>query len=157
MSELFKLKENTLVPHPDGGITFGTIPDMPNFGLPGGEVYLCVGAHRGTGRGFGVIHIWEAHKADLLRYGCASIEGVATHIAKMITPGAKIYCEFREQRDGNRIAVIRSTAGMVILEPRHHRGRGLGYYVITWYPKRQPDGTLVGTVPRVTRPGVDAE
>ncbi|WP_256874116.1 hypothetical protein [Pseudomonas umsongensis] len=96
MSELLKLKENALVPHPDGGFSFGTIPDMPKFGLPGGEIYLRVGVHRRVNSGFGVIHVWEAHKADLLKHGCQTIDGVAALLSKMIVPGAQIYCEFKE-------------------------------------------------------------
>ncbi len=148
LSELLKLKENTLVAHPDGGYSFGTIPEMPKFGLPGGEVYLRVGVHRRAGSGFGVRHVWEAHQSDLLKHGCNSIDGVAAHIAKMIVPGAEIYCEFREQRTGHRIAVLRTSTGTLILEPRDERVLGFAYHVITWYPQRRAHGTLVGSIPR---------
>ena len=148
MSELLKLKPNTLVSHPAGGFSFGTIPEMPKFGLPGGEVYLRVVAHHRVNSGFGVIHVWQAHQADLLRHGRISIDGVADHIAKMIVPGAQIYCEFKEQRGGNRIAVLRTSTGCLILEPRHERASGFGYYVVTWYPQRRAHGTLVGQIPR---------
>lgn len=147
LSELLKLKENVLVAHPDGGFSFGTIPDMPKFGLPGGKVYLRVGVHRRANSGFGVIHVWEAHQPDLLKHGCDTIDGVAAHIAKMIVPGAQIYCEFKEQRGGHRIAVLRTSTGTLILEPRHERVNGFGYYVVTWFPQRRPHGTLVGQVP----------
>lgn len=147
LSELLKLKDNVLVAYPDGGFSFGTIPDMPKFDLPGGEIYLRVGVHRRANSGFGVIHVWEAHQADLLKHGCTTIDGVAAHIAKMIVPGAQIYCEFKEQRGGNRIAVLRTATGTLILEPRHER-TGFGYYVVTWYPQRRAHGTLVGQVSR---------
>lgn len=150
MSELLKLKENTLVAHPGGGFSFGTIPDMPNFKLPGGEIYLRVGVHRGPNKGFGVLHVWEAHQKDLLKHGCESVDGVAAHLSKMIVSGAQIYCEFKEQRGGNRIAVLKMSMGTLILEPRHERGVGFGYYVVTWYPQRRAHGTLVGVVPRAT-------
>lgn len=147
MSDLLSQKPNALVEHPDGGFSFGTIPDMPKFGLPGGEVYLRVGEHKGPNKGFGVLHIWEAHNADLDRAGCCSVEGVATFISQLVTPGAQIYCEFREMRGNHRIAVIRSQFGTLILEPRDER-RGFGYYVVTWYPKRVGGGTLVGAIQR---------
>lgn len=147
LSDLFNLKENTLVAHPSGGFSFGTIPDMPKFGLPGGEVFLRVGVHRRANSGYGVMHVWEAHQADLLKNGCATIDGVAAFIAKMIVPGALIYCEFKETRGGHRIAVLRTSTGTLILEPRHER-TGFGYYVVTWYPQRRPQGTLVGQIPR---------
>lgn len=152
MSDLLKLKENTLVAHPDGGFSFGEIPAMPKFGLLSGDVYLRVGIHRRANSGFGVIHVWEAHQADLLKHGCTTIDGVATHIAKMIVPGAQIYCEFKDQRGGNRIAVLRTATGTLILEPRHERQTGFGYYVVTWYPQRRAHGTLVGQIPRPAKP-----
>jgi hypothetical protein len=148
LSELLKLKENTLVAHPTGGVSFGTIPDMPKFGLPGGEIYLRVGVHRGANSGFGVIHVWEAHQADLIKHGCTTVDGVTAQIAKMIVPGAQIYCEFKEQRSGHRIAVLRTSAGTLILEPRHERATGFGYYVVTWYPQKRAHGTLVGQIPK---------
>ncbi|MCY1541042.1 hypothetical protein D9M68_767150 [compost metagenome] len=85
--------------------------------------------------------------ADLDKAGCSSIDGVAAFLTKLITPGAQIYCEFREMRGGHRIAVLRDQWGTVILEPRNER-RGFGYYVVTWYPKRTAHGTLVGTIQR---------
>jgi hypothetical protein len=133
---LLKLKENTLVQHPDGGYIFGTIPDMPKFGLPGGKIYLRVGIHR------------RANSADLLKHGCQTADGVAAIVAKMIVPGAQIYCEFKEQRCGNRVAVLRTSMGTLILEPRHERATGFGYFVVTWYPQKRAHGTLVGQIPR---------
>lgn len=149
LSDLLKLKENTLVQHPDGGYIFGTIPDMPKFGLPGGKIYLRVGIHRRANSGFGVVHIWEAHSADLLKHGCQTADGVAALVAKMIVPGAQIYCEFKEQRCGNRVAVLRTSMGTLILEPRHERATGFGYFVVTWYPQKRAHGTLVGQISRV--------
>lgn len=148
MSDLLNLKENTLIASPTGGFSFGTIPEMPKFGLPGGQIYLRVGVHRRANSGFGVMHVWEAHRADLLRHGCTAIEGVAALLARMIVPGAQIYCEFKEQRGGQRIAVLRSAIGTLILEPRHERANGFGYYIVTWYPQRRAHGTLVGQIPR---------
>lgn len=147
LSELFKLKENALVSHPSGSLSFGTIPEMPAFALPGGEIYLRVGVHKGENRGFWIRHIWAAHRSDLLKHGCDGIDGVAAHVARMIVRGAPIYCEFRELRGNHRLAVMKTPAGSLVLEPRNER-RGFGYYVITWYPKRRLDGTLVGRIAR---------
>lgn len=149
LSELLSLKENALVPHPAGMLSFGTVPDMPSFALPGGEIYLRVGVHRAENRGYGVRHIWEAHCSDLKRYGCTSIEGVAAHVSRMIVVGAPLFCEFREMRGNHRLAVMKTPAGSLVLEPRHER-RGFGYYVVTWYPKRRLDGTLVGRISRAS-------
>ena len=147
LSDLLKLKQNALVAHPSGELSYGTIPDMPSFGLPGGEIYLRVGEHFGHNRGFGVRHIWEAHQADLAKYGCESIDQVAQHIANMIVAKAPIYCEFREMRGNHRLTVMKTPVGSLVLEPRNER-RGFGYYVVTWYPKRNASGKLVGMVVR---------
>lgn len=145
MSFIATQKPNVLVAHPSGSERFGAIPDMPKFSLRGGGIFLRAGEHWGPNHGFGVRHIWEAHQADLIKYGCTSIEGVPQHIANMIAPGAPIYCEFAAMDGNHRVAVLKNPTGSMILEPRHER-RGFGYYVITWYPKRRPDGTLVGNV-----------
>ncbi|NWD50935.1 hypothetical protein [Pseudomonas gingeri] len=145
MSELLHLKQNVLIAHPSRSESYGTIPDMPKFGLRGGEIYLRVGVHIGDNRGFGIRHIWEAHQVDLAKYGCMSIDDVPQHIASMIVNKAPIYCEFREMRGNHRLTVMKTPAGSLVLEPREER-RGFGYYVVTWYPKRRASGTLVGQV-----------
>jgi hypothetical protein len=145
LSFILKMKQNALVAHPSGSESYGTIPDLPKFGLPGGQIYLRAGLHIGDNKGFGVRHIWTAHQPDLAKFGCVSIDGVSSHIASMVVPGASIYCEFREMRGDHRLAVMKSPAGSLILEPRQER-RGFGYYVITWYAKRRLDGTLVGKI-----------
>lgn len=147
MSNILKLKKNTLIEYPSGGFIFGSIPDMPNFQLPGGDVYLRAGEHFGPGRGFGLKHIWAGHQKDLALFDCFEIDGVAAHIASLITPGAPIYCEFRDMRGMHRVAVLRNTMGTLVLEPRHDRS-GFAYSVITWHPGRRASGTLVGNVAR---------
>lgn len=144
-SELLNLKQNVLIAHPSGTDSFGTIPDMPKFGLKGGEIFLRVGVHKGDGRGFGIRHIWEAHEADLAKCGCTCIDQVAQHIANMIVHKAPIYCEFRDVRGNHRLTVMKTPAGSLVLEPREERS-GFGYYIVTWYPKRKASGTLVGQV-----------
>lgn len=145
MSLLTTLKKNVLIPHLSGSESFGTIPNMPKFGLRGGEIYLRVGIHLGHNQGFGVMHIWEAHKSDLARYGCVSADQIPQHIANMVVHKAPIYCEFREVRGHHRLTGMKTPAGSLVLEGRDDR-RGFGYYVVTWYPKRNASGTLVGQV-----------
>lgn len=139
------LRENALVCHPSGGFSFGAIPEMPQYSLPGGDIFLRAGVHLGPNRGFGVRHIWEAHQKDLAKHGCTSIESIAVHIASIVVPNAPIYCEFREIKKEQRVAVLKLKMGSLILEARHER-RGFGYYVVTWYPQSRPSGTLVGRV-----------
>jgi len=145
LSDLLNLKQNALILHPAGSESYGTIPEMPNFGLRGGDIFLRAGVHLAAGRGFGVRHIWEAHQTDLAKYGCCSIDQVAQHIANMIVHKAFIYCEFRQMRGEHRLTVMKTPTGSLVLEPRNER-RGFGYYVVTWFPRRNPIGTRVGQV-----------
>lgn len=62
----------------------------------------------------------------------------------------------KKQRGGKSIAVLRTSTGTLILEPRHKRATGFGYYVVTWYAQRRAHGTLVGQVPRPLKPNLEA-
>lgn len=76
-----------------------------------------------------VWHVWEAHKTELAKHGCHTIDDVAMHIARMVVPGAPIYCEFKKMRGDHRVAVLKNSSGSLILEPRNER-RGFGNYVV---------------------------
>lgn len=145
MSDLYSQKKNKLILHPSGSESFGTIPELRSYGIRRGEIYLRVGEHRGAHKGFGILHIWEAHQSDLVKYGCVSIDQVAQHIANMVVHKAQIFCEFQRVGHDNRLTVMKTPKGLLVLEPRDDR-RGFGYYVVTWYPKRTASGTLVGQV-----------
>lgn len=45
MKLISALKENDLVEHPRGGLSFGVIPEIPHLKLPEGNIYLRRGAH----------------------------------------------------------------------------------------------------------------
>lgn len=141
---LSDLKKNELVQHPKGGLSFGEVPDFPKHGLVGGPIYLRKGEHRGNG-GYGVMHIWGAHEYDLRKLGYLQPEDVAIYVDLIAQPGAPIYLQ--EHRQGNRrLSVLRSHTGILVLEPRHERPQqgGYGFYVVTAFPKRQAQGTLLG-------------
>lgn len=140
------LKQNSLILTPGGDECFGTIGEASKFELREGGIFLRAGAHFGPNKGFGVRHIWEAHKADLQPFGCESIEQVSAFVASVVTVGSLVYCEFNDPRGNHRVTILRNKLGSLILEPRDERHRGFGYYVVTWYPSNRPKGTLVSKV-----------
>lgn len=106
---------------------------------------LKFGVHRGPRNGFGIAHIWEAHKGDLDKLGYAQQQDIARYVANIIRVGALIYCEFSSMRNP-RLAVLKSSVGLLIVEHRPLREMPLAYSVITAYPRRQAHGTLVGKI-----------
>lgn len=141
----FSVKPNTLIPHPGGGYSFGTIPsDLPH-NLPGGDIYLKYGMHRGPQNGYGVAHIWAAHGPDLEKLGYASFSDVAVYVSQIVRPGTPIYREFASMR-ATRLAILRSALGLLIAEYRPLPQAPLRYSVITAYPRRQAHGKLVGQI-----------
>lgn len=139
------MSSNALIEHPKGGYTFGTIPGTLSHGLPGGDLYLKFGVHRGPQKGFGLAHIWEAHGKDLERLGYAKQDDVARYVADIIRVNTPIYCEFSSLKNV-RVAILRSSVGLLIAEHRPLQGMPLVYSVITAYPRKQAHGTLVGKI-----------
>lgn len=137
------LTRKSLILHPNGGFSFGTVPAMPAYGLPGGDIYLKYGEHRGHQKGWGAHHIWSAHQKD---FGFKDFDEVSACIARIVTPGARIYCEFSNLKNGPRVAVLRSEIGLMIIEHRPLKEKSLAYSVITAYPKRNAHGKLVGKI-----------
>lgn len=143
------LRKNDLVEHPKGGYSFGEVPDIPQHGIRTGQIYLRKGQHFANGAGFGVEHIWIAHEYDLKKLGYLIPEDIAAYVAHIVQVGTPIFCDLKSQpaKDGRRVQVLRSRYGLLILEPIHVRQRdGLGYYVVTAFPKRQTQGTKIGEI-----------
>lgn len=146
------LRKNDLVEHPKGGCSFGEIPDISQHGISGGKIYLRKGQHFSNGAGFGVAHIWAAHEYDLKKLGYLIPEDVAAYVAQIVQVGTPIFCELdsRPSKAGRRMHVLRSRHGLLVLEPMHVRqSDGLGYYVVTAFPKRQTRGTQIGEIQKV--------
>lgn len=141
------LRKNDLIEHPKGGFSFGEIPDMPQHGIQAGHIYLRKGEHFANGSGFGVEHIWAAHEYDMRNLGYLIPEDVAAYVAHIVQVGTPIFCDLKAPKNRRRMHVLRSYYGLLILEPIHVRQRdGLGYYVVTAFPKKQTNGTKVGEI-----------
>ncbi len=146
-----ELHKDDYVAHPvTGHYSFGYVPQMESQGilLPAGHIHLRAGRHIGRNKGYGVRHIWDEHGHELPRWGCKTVDEVATYVASVITHKAPIYCEFHQTKNGFRVAVLRSSKGTVILEPIVNEDFELQFYsVVTAYKmNRRSHGTEVGKV-----------
>lgn len=138
-------RKNTKLVNPQTGeFFFGYIPDMPQHGISGGGIILRYGEHKGPNRGFGVVHIWIEHRAELLKMGFDTEEKVPEFINKIIVPETPIYCEFSDLRGNHRLTVLRTIYGLVILEPRLDKDNNRIYSVVTAFTKKNAHGTQIG-------------
>ena len=126
---------------------FGEIPEIiirKNY-FQRGEIYLREGEHIGINRGFGAVHIWEAHEKQLITLGYQSIEDVPRFVSNIILPGAPIHCEF-SGIGKHRISIVKSSIGVAYLEERQNRYNETFYSVVTAFMAGRTHGTLIGTV-----------
>ena len=127
------------------GYDFGEIVEMSGRGwhLPAGVIVLKFGRHKGPNHGCGAAHILAEHIKEMAMSGHCTAE---KYVAWIIQTGTPIYCEFDRMRGGQRVAVVRSGRGKVILEVDRN-GVGHQYYsVITAYSDTKAHGTRVGAV-----------
>lgn len=141
---------NSAIAHPDGLECYGRIPEINTQGdvIPAGEIFLRAGRHTGPNRGFGVRHIWAEHQTELTRLGYTTVDDVVRFVRDIIRPGSAIYCEFNHPGGKHRPTVLKSSLGIVILEPREAPETDLGwiYVVVTAYTSRRAHGVLIGTL-----------
>lgn len=142
---------NRWLAHPhSGGRYFATIPFIEhNFGVvAGGPVELRIGRYRQ----FGLNHIWFRHQREILQhFGCSPNNMTAgdmvaltqKYVADIITPGIPIHCEFAEIDGNHKVQVLRSKAGVAILQPKPHAD-GMVYSVTSAYKKGYAEGSRIG-------------
>ena len=141
--------KNTFILNPKtGDYVFGIIPEINYRGdfFPEGEIKLRHGEHKGPNRGFGVTHIWAEHAKELTDKGYVNIDDVAKYLSDLIGPGSPIYCEFNSMRGNHRIAVLRSSVGVVFLEQKSDAYNNIFYSVVTAFRKTKAHGTRIGSV-----------
>lgn len=141
--------KNRLLMHPETGAEhFGYVPEMKSKGetIHAGPIILRIGRHTGPSRGFGVNHIWDEHYPDLMKQGYTTAIDSVKFVSTIIQPGVPIYCEFNDIRGKHRPTVLRTSAGLVILEPVRLGNGELVYSVITAYMKRNASGTKIGEI-----------
>lgn len=151
MTGILKLKPNQLIEHPNGGHVFGVIPEIVRLGAAEASVYLKANLHRmrpgQPAAGYGVKHIWEGKKKELRSRGCTKADDVPLFVANLIVLGAELYHDSAHPRAAmNRITILRTQDGTLLLEPLMDRNLGFHYSVVTWTPRTKPMGIQVGTI-----------
>ena len=141
--------KNKTLKHPETGEdSFGYIPEMHSKGeiIKSGRIILRVGQHFSANRGFGANHIWDEHHPELIKAGYSSVHDTSQFVADIIKPGVPIFCEFSSVRGNHRPTVLRTSVGLVILEPVTLGDNELVYSVVTAYTKRNAQGTKIGEI-----------
>lgn len=140
--------KNTFVLNPESdSFVYGSVPEI-NFrddSFVGGDIFLRHGEHRGPNRGFGVVHIWAEHEKDLRKIGFNSQNEVSRFVSEIIRPRLPIYCEFNDARGNHRLAVLKSSKGIVYLEMKQNADNEQFYSVVTAFPKGKARGTIIGS------------
>jgi len=147
------MKKNDYIVNPKTGTpVFGTIPCINNkpYPFPEGEIFLKYGEHLGANRGFGIRHIWEEHKDDILSMGYESTDKYALtahYVSDILISGARIFCEFARHRN-ERVTILQSAIGISIIEHRYDGDGNTIYSVISAYKlrRRKPHGELIGNL-----------
>ena len=142
---------NQCVLHPTGGSIYGSVPEMNSRGiiLPGGDIQLRIGNHFGPHNGFGVRHIWAEHEVEMRAHGYEVVSDVPKFVARVITIGSPIYCEFNNIRGNHNVAVLKSSIGTAILQPKRAGPDADSewiYSVVSVFTRTSTRGTLVGNV-----------
>lgn len=141
------MKNNFLINPNTGTHVFGKIPEIKHRKdyFQRGEIYLRHGEHRGLNRGFGAVHIWEAHEKQLITLGYQSIDDIPRFVSGIIQPGVPIHCEF-SGIGKHRISIVKSSIGTAYLEERQDKNNETFYSVVTAFTAGKTHGTLIGTV-----------
>ncbi len=141
---------NSPIAHPNGFECYGRIPEIikGKDQIPAGDIFLRIGRHSGPNRGFGVRHIWAEHQIELQNKGYNTVDDVSKFIMDIILPGTPIHCEFDNAGGRHRVTVLKTSLGIVVLEPKEDLSADSGwiYSVVTAYTRKNAHGTLVGNV-----------
>jgi hypothetical protein len=142
--------KNTLLINPNTNThIFGEIPEMTDkrkrYCFERGEVKLKYGKHIRKNKGFGAEHIWIEHEHELIKLGYQSMADVPKFVSEIIRPRMPIYYEF-DNTLRDRITVVKSTAGIAILEKTSDANNRIFYSVVTVFGGRSAHGTQIGTV-----------
>ena len=149
----FNHHHDLFMPHPVTGDQYWGQVKVTSRHLtqPGGPIILRAGRHIGPHKGFGIRHIWTERGRELQKWGYNSIHDVPDFVSKIIQDKAQIVCEFSSMYEYERLIVMRSRNGCVVLEARSEIRNGdeetqLLYSVVTAYRGRNPNGQSVGIV-----------
>ena len=122
--------------------SFAVFPTIPQHGFREGEIRLTYGMHRGPNHGWGLEHIWREHFNRIEQREEAEAK-VCALINMVLAPRTPIYYE-----KGNRAAVFKGSAGLVIVEARgaDTHERPPIYSIVTAYKAQNAKGTRIGAL-----------
>lgn len=143
-----KPKPATPINNPVTGTpVFGVFPalSVPGVEFESGPIYLRFGVHLGRNRGWGLEHIWQGHFGSSLTFQDAEPK-VTGLLNSIIVPGAAIHYEYGLGKAENRSTVFRSSSGIVIVEKKLDGSNQVFYSVVTAFPARRANGSVIGTL-----------
>lgn len=138
--------KNQLVINPKTGtFSFGYIDEIniPHYYFPAGEILLKCGEHYGPNVGFGVRHIMYEHSEELHELGYTTPNCIARFVGDVICAGSEIYCENPAKE---RVTILRSKLGVVIVKQFTDAENNYYYSVITAYLSSKAHGSRIGTI-----------
>lgn len=123
----------------NGTEIFGRVPNLrisSTLILPEGLIYLPQGR-----REFGAIHIFDRRRHEMAQRGLNGLPAVPAFVASILRPAAPIHAEGRKRE---KLAVVQSRSGTVILTLREPAGQAPHYTVTTAFLSHKVHGQRVG-------------
>lgn len=126
---------------------FGHFPEIasPRISFEPGPIYLRYGEHFGPNRGYGLVHIWQEH----FRSAPSAMEALpdaARLLNRGLQPRSTIHYEYGVGRAADRSTVLRSAAGIAILEKRLDGLNKVFYAIVTAFPGKNANGPVIGAI-----------
>ena len=71
--------------------SFGTVPEAKCRGdsIPGGEMLLRWGRHKGPKKGYVAVHIWNEHKGEMRLLGFRRAQDVPEFVSRIVKKGTR--------------------------------------------------------------------
>lgn len=138
-----KRSKNALVANTSGVVSFGTFPSN-NHSFPSGDITLRLGyVGYGAGRkgAFGLRHIWEKHKTEVM---ATNPEDIPAFIEAIITKGSNVIID--KDKDPNKPLIVESKVGLLTLGLKLPNNANPYYHVITAYARKSHPGTVIATL-----------
>lgn len=129
-----------------GNPSFGTVPKAKCRGdsIPGGEILLRWGRHKGPNKGYGAVHIWNEHKGEMRLLGFRQAQDVPEFVSRIVKKGVPLHYEGGHLRR-MRLKCVQASIGSAVLEFRDDRDEPY-WGIVTAYPGTKTHGPRVGTV-----------
>lgn len=140
-------KNSTLDNPLTGTPLFGHFPAIsrPQVSFEPGPIYLRYGEHFGPNRGYGLVHIWKEHFCSAAS-AIEALPAAAQLLNRVLQPRSTIHYEYGVGRAADRSTVLRSAAGIAILEKRLDGLNKVFYAIVTAFPGKNANGPVIGAI-----------